>query len=354
MAFSHVCPAALETADRPAWLALRRDGIGGSDIAAILGLDTDRHGRPRRTAWQVYLDKTGALPDTDPDGRLEELLWWGHEIEPVAAKRFRQKNPGVRLARMGMVARTGEPWMRANIDRRVYGCPDGPCGWECKNRTAWAAQEWDLGGNPEQVPDGPAAQCHWGMIVTGWRHWHLSALIGGNELRSYRIDADDELHATMREEAAWFWHDHVEPRVPPPIDASELTGRILARMWDADPGLVKTATGEVLGQARAYYAAVEAANRAILLARGREHELQAWLGDAEIAMHPVTGKPVFTWKRNGTFAGARFRQEQPAAVVAAFTRKADAIDTGLMKDKDPELYRAYRARKFLMGKLPEE
>ena len=55
-------------AERAAWLAERRSGIGGSDIAAILGLS------PWKTAVDVWLDKTGQRED-DTVGDAEAVRW---------------------------------------------------------------------------------------------------------------------------------------------------------------------------------------------------------------------------------------------------------------------------------------
>ena len=42
---------------REEWLKVRRTGIGGSDVAAILGMDHNRG------PLHVYLDKRGELPE---------------------------------------------------------------------------------------------------------------------------------------------------------------------------------------------------------------------------------------------------------------------------------------------------
>ena len=70
--------------DRPSWLAARRAGIGGSDAAAILGLD------PFKSPLAVYMDKRGELPDAEAgeaarapaaSGRRVYRLW-GERREP--------------------------------------------------------------------------------------------------------------------------------------------------------------------------------------------------------------------------------------------------------------------------------
>lgn len=350
-----VCPSSLETADRERWLGLRREGIGGSDIAAVLGLDVTPDGRPRRTAWQVYLDKRGELAGADDDlsERAAEMIWFGHEMEAVAAKRFRLANPGVRLIRAGMLARRDQPWMRVNLDRRVTGCPDGPCLWEGKNRNAYAHRDYDPGGDPDKVPDGPAAQVHWGLIVTGYGHGHLAVVLGGNELRTYRIDANPGLHKTMVEEASWFWHECVLAGVAPPVDSSERTGRILARLWDVAPDKVVTAGPEQMSLAERARAAAAYARARTADADQLKHELEAWLGDAEVALHAATGKTAWSWKQNGPFREAAFRDEQPDA-YAKYAKTVQVTDTALLADKDPALFRAYRSRSFYLPKKSPE
>jgi predicted phage-related endonuclease len=43
---------------REEWLVLRRKGIGGSDVSAILGIN------PWKTAMDVWLEKTGEIGGT--------------------------------------------------------------------------------------------------------------------------------------------------------------------------------------------------------------------------------------------------------------------------------------------------
>ena len=63
---------------RPEWLARRRNTIGGSDAAAIVGLS--RYG----SQYSVFMDKTGRLPDK-PD---TEAMRQGRDLEEYVASRF--------------------------------------------------------------------------------------------------------------------------------------------------------------------------------------------------------------------------------------------------------------------------
>jgi putative phage-type endonuclease len=341
-----IAPASLERADRKAWTALRREGLGGSDLPPVLGADDFG-----RTRWQVWLDKTGQLPGgDDPDPRAAERMWFGHAMEDVAARRFRDLHPGTRLSRVGMLARRDQPWMRVNLDRRVHGCPDGPCAWECKNRGAYASKEWDRAGNPDGIPDGPVIQVMWQMLVTGYRHTHLACVIGGNELRTYRVDWDPEFGKTLETEAGWFWHDCVLAGKAPPVDAAERTGQLLARLWDADPDKIVTAPPEIVALHAALHDAAASATAAKAEADRIKHELQAWLGDGEVCLDPGSGRPLFTWKQNGTFRETDFRDEHPDLWLE-HSRLVRVTDTAALEAAAPAVYAAYRARAFNLKKL---
>ena len=68
---------------RDEWLKWRKQGIGGSDVAAILGIS------PFRTARDLYYDKLGIAVEND------ESNWVGMEmgnlLEPLVARIFEKK-----------------------------------------------------------------------------------------------------------------------------------------------------------------------------------------------------------------------------------------------------------------------
>lgn len=336
-----IAPYNLEHTNRDAWLALRREGIGGSDVAAILGLDS------YSTAWQIWLDKTqafGDLPD-DTTEKQAERMRWGHRAERGAADEFTLRHPGVKLTRIGMIAHTGHPWMRVSLDWRITGCEHGsPCLGEVKNRIQFAAKDWDTAGDPDKVPDAPAVQVQWALGITGYTHGHLLAVIGGGEMREYIIQADPQLQATLKEECSWFWHQHVLTNVAPPIDGTERTGRVLAHLWDADPEKIITATPSIMQTAKELQAAKDDVKDAGKEASRLAHVLEAELGDAEAALHPDTGKPVVSWKQNGTFNGAQWRAGATPGMAEACSLLTTKPDTKLLAELDPDSYRKHRAR----------
>jgi putative phage-type endonuclease len=344
-----ICGPRIERHNRPRWLELRRQGIGGSDAAAIMGMDS------YHTRWQLWLDKTGTLPDEELTEEQAEAIEWGHAMEPVIAKMWarRAKVPG-RLIRPGMLAHRDRLWQRVNLDRLVTDCGlgRGPCLLECKNRNAYQVAQWGP-MDTDQVPDGPAIQTQHALMVTGFTHAHLAAAIGGNHLRHYVIDADPALHELLLAEEEWFWRVCVLGGQAPPIDATERTGRVLARLWQAEPDKVVMAdwrTTQMVESLRRVKA--DAADYATEVRR-RIHELQEIMGDAEVLRDPETGRALVTWIPNGTFRAGDYLTDQPPGFTR-YLRYQPGLDTRQMAAAEPETYRRYRARKFIIKAQPEE
>ena len=316
------------------WLALRKTGIGGSDIGALLGMN--KYTSP----YELYLDKRGELPEMPRSEFLERAAMWGHLHEPLIAARFAETH-GVKTRRVGLIRHEDEAWRLANLDRQVAGCPDGPCLLEIKNRSAWKAADWGPSGDPEGVPDSEALQTHWYLGVTGYRHAHVGVLINGNDDRYYRVEADDELAADVTSMARKFWQ-RVLDGDPPPVDGSSAATDLMATLWPAKPGaevvIDRAAVAPLLLERDLIAAEAES-----LKERAAEvaNRLAMILADAEAAVWD--GEVLFTRKQNGVFAPKRFTEAHPD-LAAKYTHLVPAIDTKALAEDHPDLYRAFRAR----------
>ena len=61
--------------ERKDWLDVRKTGIGGSDVAAVLGIS------PWKSPLDVFLDKTGkSAPEPENDA-----MYWGTRLETLVA-----------------------------------------------------------------------------------------------------------------------------------------------------------------------------------------------------------------------------------------------------------------------------
>ncbi|RXJ70761.1 hypothetical protein CS022_22280 [Veronia nyctiphanis] len=121
----------------------RRLGIGGSDVAAILGLS------PYRTAYEVWEEKTGR---SEPDDLSDnDRVHFGNELEDVVAREYaRRTGQKVQKRNHPFVHKT-QPWLRANIDRHIVGADKG---LECKTADKWAARDMWGKGNVYAHRDG--------------------------------------------------------------------------------------------------------------------------------------------------------------------------------------------------------
>lgn len=203
-----------KTTDMPReeWLELRRRGIGGSDAAAIMGMN------PWKTPMDVWLEKTGEF-DEEPEN---EKMYWGTVLEDVVAAEFTRRTGLKTRRRNAMLQSRKYPFMIANVDRLVVG---QRAGLECKTTGLYAADDWKLG-----IPEYYYPQVQHYMAVTGYDTWYVAVLIGGQEYRHYKVPRDDGFIKELIEAETEFWRRVVEKN-PPPLDGSEASTQLLNRLY---------------------------------------------------------------------------------------------------------------------------
>ena len=269
--------------NREDWLRDRQRGIGGSDIAAIAGMN------PWKSPMGIYLEKIGEVGDTEPS----EAAYWGNVLEDVVAEEFKRRT-GWYVERCNrLLAHPEHPWMLASLDRKYRDPDTGLWGvLECKTTSAWKRDEWA----DESVPPQYLVQVQWYLGVTGYEQAYLAVLIGGQQYQHIEVERDEEMIAHLITIGGDFWH-LVESHTPPAVDGSEACTEVMRRLYpEEEPGktaiLPPTARG-VIGQ---YH---EAAARLKVATTERDYyanELRALLEDAEAGLFPGDDKPAVTWK----------------------------------------------------------
>ncbi|MFK0295402.1 YqaJ viral recombinase family protein [Streptomyces sp. NPDC090442] len=330
-----VAPPGLERAE---WLRVRRTGVGGSEVGAVLGMS--QYVSPR----EVYLDKVGELPlDRPRDPDLDEAAFWGHVHEPIIAAVFAERTGLGVVEGPGTLAHVERRWMLANVDRYVLAPGESvPSSLlEIKTRSAFQLDEWLAG-----VPDGPALQTHWYLAVTGYAYAHVAALLGGNRLIIHRVERDEGLVEHLVALVGEFWQ-HVQNRTAPPVDGSEATERLLGHLYNVRPKAVAVADpGEVLPLLERRRELKERAARAELELREVDNRLKAAASEAEVVT--VQGHVAYTWRQNGPFAAKRFATAHPD-LAAQYRRPADALDVDRLAAEHPDLHRQFRARRLIVN-----
>ncbi|MFE2073666.1 YqaJ viral recombinase family nuclease [Streptomyces misionensis] len=180
-----------------AWHAARAQGIGGSEIAAVLGLS------PHESAFSLWHRKQGLVGPVEES----EEMYWGKEHEPAICRRFAREHPEWAVQGSATYASAGRRWQIANPDRLLYRLADDPDRAQpaalLEAKTARDAEGWGEEGT-DQIPVHYRAQCLWYMDVTGARRCWVAVLIAGSEYREYLVEYNAAEAAYMREKAEEF------------------------------------------------------------------------------------------------------------------------------------------------------
>lgn len=271
------------------WHQARLDGITATDLPQILDLndspDDDQQGNRYGNALSVWAAKTGRHTDTTAG----EAALWGHRHEQTVADVWAEQN-GCTVHPVGVIAHWRNQWMRCSIDRIVDDCPDGdgPCSLEIKTRSAFKA-----GVFRDDVPDDVLAQVLWQLMVSGYGHSHVAVLIGGNSLRTFRVDRDQALEAHLLAGAEQVW-GHVHADTPPQVDPSPLLLGILDALHPDRTGHTPVPSelwAQLAGEQADAAADVKAAKARQATAKAA---IVAALGDGDTLT--VDGRPVVTYQ----------------------------------------------------------
>lgn len=279
------------------FLVQRQTGIGGSDIAAILGLSQFK------TALDVYSAKLSLQGE-----KQAEHLYWGHALEPAIAARFSEET-GYPILRQPEIKRHPQhDWAIANADGLILDREThAPIGiLEIKTSSAYKSKAWSE-DDPEKIPIEYTAQVQWYLEIFDLDMAYLAVLIGGNQYRHYPIQRDRELGAGLIEKGYEFWHNHVLAKVPPPLQNAE----DVDKYYPQDNGETAQADTETL-----------IAYNALILAKQELAEKQRQVDELENQLKIKIGqaqqmndgeRKLFTWKTQSSrrFNSKSFQAAHP-------------------------------------------
>lgn len=340
----------MTTTDRAAWLEERRKGIGGSDVAAVLGLN------PYRTPLDLWEDKTGKAEELPQS----ESAYWGTALEDVVAHEFSTRT-GMMVRRFSKplstsfngivdVPSNARGWARANIDRAIVNqkfsktvrladeCSSrlrDHCAQhglmlttdmilECKTANARMADEWGPSQEAEivagsvtsehKIPIYYETQVQWYMGVTGASVAYVAVLIGGQDFRIYQVARDDELIDAMVAKCWAFWRDHVMTDTPP--DPSSVGD--VKKLFASDDGEMREASNDEAAQI------------------GELRNLDAQIKSLEEQRKALASKIILAI---GPSAGLLIGGEKAVTYKAQVARR---LDQRALKAEQPEIYAGFQ------------
>ena len=302
---------AAEIENREAWLKVRNDSIGGSEAAAIIGMN------PWKSAYTLWLEKTGQSQQEDISDN--ECVHFGTILEQVVADEFCRRE-GKKVRKCGLFRSNKYPFMTASFDRLLVG---EDAGLECKTSNAFKREEWDEG----EIPPNYYVQCQHYMLVSGLPRWYIACLIGGNHFVSWVVERNDDDIAALEQAEIAFW-DKVQRHIMPEVDGSESSTDSLKKMYkggQAEPVMLPQESMDLLkrlDELKALKADIDSQTKDI------QNKLCAMLGDNEIGIiGEGDNERKITWKTvNGrvTIDSKKLKKDLPDVFEKYSKKSADS------------------------------
>lgn len=156
------------------WLQWRREGITGSDISSIVGLN------PWKSALTLYYQKTGELQEQEATTRM--ML--GNYLEEGIANLFQDLNPNLKVHRdLGTWAKVDAPVYKANPDGVIEDQLGNLSILEIKH----TSQYWS------EVPIHYQLQVMWYQYVLGLKNPATLVAVTGGDFKQFVVEYDETL-----------------------------------------------------------------------------------------------------------------------------------------------------------------
>lgn len=298
---------------REEWLEIRKQGIGSSEVATILGLN------PFETPYELWLQKTGKAAPKQENFAMKA----GHYLEDAVAQFWHDETGREIIKRSAtdwLIRDEQRPYLQVSPDRTYWlngekrnNVNKGIL--ECKT-TMKSIDEND-------IPKNWFCQVQYQLGVAGLQHGSLAWLTAGREFGWVDIEFNADFFNWMVEQVEKFWTENVLGGIEPaPIRASD----ILAKYSQHTGGKFIEVADEVYET----YKQLKDVNKEIKALEERktayEDTIKVAIADAEGATY--SGTTLATWKSPAKptmkFDTDRFKEEHPELVEQYTTAKIGA------------------------------
>ena len=291
----------VKTASHEEWKELRSHYIGGSDAAAVVGLNAFS------SPYALWAEKTGKAPGfsgnlaTEVGTYLEEFV--AQKFAAETGKRVRKSNQSF--------FNSDYPWAIANIDREIIG---EDAGLEIKTTSELNMKKFRGG----EYPANYYCQCVHYLAMTGKQRWYLAILIGNRDFRWFTIERDEAEIAALMAAEADFW-EMVKNNTPPVADGSQATTAAIKTIYAESNDDTVDLTLE--NTALAQYIAIEKQIAELESMRDEAaNKIKSFMGEA--GGGECDGFRV-SWKSSTrrTFDSKRFAKENPGLDLAGYYKE---------------------------------
>lgn len=294
----------VKTENHEEWLKLRSQYIGGSDAAAVVGLNA------YSSPYSLWAEKTGRVPGFA--GNLATEV--GTYLEEFVAQKFAQET-GKKVRKCNQSFLNSQyPFAIANIDREIIG---EDAGLEIKTTDSLNMKKFSGG----EYPANYYAQMVHYLAVTGKQRWYLAVLIGNKEFKWFVIERDEAEIAALMTAERDFW-ELVKTDTPPAVDGTQATTDTLKTIYAESNDAVcdLTAYSANLRQYIELKKQIKELEEIAEEAANKIKEFMAECGGGECDGFKVSWKS----QTRKTFDSNRFAKENPDIDLTGFYKESSA------------------------------
>jgi len=281
------------------WKLERMKGIGGSDVAAVLGVS--RWKSPLR----LYLEKLGEI---EPEGDNEYMLW-GRKLEKLIIEHFAEIT-GKTVEKIDKIlVHPQYSFMIANIDGYIEA-EDAVV--EAKTASSYKLDEW----SGDNIPIEYVLQGQHYLAVTGCSKVYYPVLVGGNTFFIKEMTRDEELINMIIDAESRFWHEHIEKRIPPEMTGAVDAKELLDKLYPVSREGMKVELPQLEDVVNQLAVTQQKIKELEQLADELQAKIKEQMGEAEIA---EVGNFIITWK----------------------SVTSERLDTSRLKKELPDVYKQF-------------
>lgn len=300
--------------DDKAWRDWRRQGVGASDVSALIGLS--RYASPT----SLYYEKLGLL-EPDEETQRQRI---GKRMEALLAAEFTDETGLYVVGEQTWCTHPEHSFARCTVDGFVSEAPVDDDDLSSVIAT-WEAKSDGRFGWPDGIPHNIRAQCVFQMGVTSVRHCYLTVMFAGFNIKHYEIPFDDEARSDwlyMLDAARTFWTQHVLTGTPPPVDDHDATVAALTEIYHDPDGML-----DADARARELVATVQ---RAMAITAAAEATEKRWKNELRALLADKTDL-VDGWKT----VGKRDPKQVPIVIASWREQESHRIDPELVRTLVP-------------------
>lgn len=307
------------------WLAFRFNGIGGSEVGTVLGLNK------YMSSLELFYKKISALKDTEEN----EAMFWGKALEEIIAERWQYWDGTpesmienyyagkiVRKCRRANAIIVNEkyPFLFCNLDRVINTNGNDKEGvLEIKTISGYSSAQWEGG-----IPPMYLMQLQTYLLITELEYGEIAMLRDGRYLEVLPFEKNETIQQAIIEQCSEFWsrverarkvmqeagvidydelnnhpermqHNAMLQTIEPEPDGSEAYESFMSTRFKAAP-ITKDGDYETFLDALRYVGCSNVIDKIKNVQTYYSNKIKSIMGEAEILSFGVRGK--VTWKEN--------------------------------------------------------